>query len=96
MVNLTPNVSYWLDHELSGFQCGGHSLPVDSGVLAQAGGQWGQYEQYRGTLLGPSLKAENFGQEDYYPPVWTAHPLSHLHLDPQFGVIVMNDATSSD
>lgn len=59
-----------------------HSLPVDSGVLAQAGGQWGQYEQYRGTLLGLSLKAGNVGQEDYPPPVWTAYSLSHLHLDP--------------
>lgn len=54
----------------------GHtSLPVDSGVLAQAGGQWGQYEQYRGTLLGLSLKAGNVGQR-LPPPVWTAYSLS--------------------
>ena len=46
LVNLSPNVSCPLHHELSAFQCVGitHSLHVGSGVLAQAGDQWGQYE----------------------------------------------------
>lgn len=55
-----------------------HSLPVDSGVLAQTGGQWGQYEQYRGTLPGLSLRAGNIVRKT------NPHPCGQPTLSPTF------------